>query len=425
MSADAFDIALPERMQRRNSAVFLLNNSLYFLVAPVFYVGVLHSAILDSQGARQAVANLPETVYLWMQPLSVLIAWFWPSPRLLRPMLMTSLVVSGAAGLVVAALFALKCSTWIAPALVVHGGVVGLANGVRNMCLWELIGRGLSPQRRARALGWTFGVGPVFALLGSCLSQLVLSGQFFEVVHLRPVPRPWSYVVLFGATVPAMWLSAALVALAEVPPATETGARTRPADVLRGTRQYFLSPLIAAAAAGFLLTSGGMRVMNNLGLFAREAMGGSPERYAGLQLALRFGAKCPAGFALGWIVARFHAKAGLVVATSLCLGGVCWALIVPGKWYLLSFALLGAGELYHVYYLNYIVGCSGPTHMRENTAYTNAILGAVGVLPVVYGALSDRYGLRASFGLAGALLVAALLIVTRKLPRQPVAVSQS
>lgn len=421
MSTVAAEEFLPEAMQRRNSLVFLLNTSLHYLVAPVFYVGVLHAAILDSLGAGHAVANLPQTTFLWVTPLPVLIAWLWPSPRLLRPMLTSCLLVNGTAGLVVAALFAWAPASWLIPALVAHAGIVGITNGVRNMCIWELIGRGLSPARRGRTLGWTFGLGPLFAVLGSCASQLVLSGNFLDIVRMPPVPSPWSYVLLFGVTGPVMGLSAALVALAHVPPTREPAARVRLPEILQGLREYFLNRIIVVAAIGFLLTYGGTMIMNNLSLFARDALGAAPESYAGLQLALRFGCKCLAGFALGWVVVKFDAKASLLAATATGLAGVCWALVVPGKAYLFSFGLLGAGELFYVYYLNYIVGCSAPERIRENTAYTNLITVVVGLLPVFYGIVADEYGIRSSFGVAIALFAAALGIVGRYLPRQPIA----
>ena len=81
---------MSDRDQQRNSWVFILNNSIGYFVAPVFYVGVLHAAILSSLGFSDTLANLPETVYLWMTPLPVLVAWFWPSTANLRPMLVAS-----------------------------------------------------------------------------------------------------------------------------------------------------------------------------------------------------------------------------------------------------------------------------------------------------------------------------------------------
>lgn len=411
--------SVPESSQRRNSFVFLVNTSLSYLVAPVFYVGVLHAAILHSMQASDTVANMPEAVYLWVAPLPVLIAWIWPSPRLLRPMLTTALVIQGVAGLVVAGLFVAAPRPWLLPVLIAHAALIGIASGVRQMCLWELIGRGLSPARRAWTLAWTFGLTPMFAVLGSFASQLVLSGNFLGVIRLQPLPDPWNYFVLFGATGPAMLLSAALMALADVPPRPEPESRARMIEVLAGLRQYFLRPMILVSALGFLLTYAGTMIMNNLSLYARETIGESPEQYAGLQLVLRFGCKCLAGFALGWLAARVHAKASLLATTAICLAGVGWALAVPGKWYLLSFGFLGAGELFYVYYLNYIVGCSHPERIRENTAYTNLIAITVGFVPLLFGAVSDHYGLRASFGVAIAILAVAMLIVQLGLPAQP------
>jgi hypothetical protein len=262
-------------------------------------------------------------------------------------------------------------------------------------------------------------------VLGSCASQLVLSGNFLDVVRTQPVPSPWSYVLLFGVTGPVMGLSAALVALAHVPPTAEPASRIGREEIVRSLRQYFMNRIIVVAAIGFLLTYGGTMILNNLSLYARDALGSAPESYAGLQLALRFGCKCLAGFAFARLVVRLHAKASLLAATATGLAGICWALVVPGQAYLLSFGLLGACELFYVYYLNYIVGCSAPQRIRENTAYTNLLTVVVGFLPLFYGLVADEYGIRFSFGAAIALFAAALAVVGRNLPRQPVAVPQT
>ncbi len=78
---------------------------------------------------------------------------------------------------------------------------------------------------------------------------------------------------------------------------------------------------------------------------------------------------------------RHHARMPALATTVICAAGVVWALVVPGQWYLLSFGFLGAGELYYVYYLNYIVGCSEPHRIRENTAYSNVITILVSLMP--------------------------------------------
>lgn len=413
---------IPEHAQRRNSLVFILNNSIGYFVAPVFYIGVLHAAIISSLGFSDTVANLPESVYMWMLPLPIFIAWFWPSTQYLRRMLVINYAVKASAGMLAAALFLLAPPSWLTAAIVAHAAVIGVTSGVQTMCLWELIGRGMTPARRGWTLGITFGIGPLFAVLGSCASQLILSGNFLDLIHVTPLPKPWSYVVLFGATGPAMAISLASVFLAYLPQgaaASEPGVSV--AGVWRGLRQYFTYRLILIAICGFLLTSaGGNMILNNLALFVRDVTGEPPETYTGLQLALRFGCKSLFGFVLGWMLARFQARTPTLATTLICLAGVGWALVVPGKWYLFSFGLLGAGELFYVYYLNYIVGCSAPERMRENTAYTNVILVVVSFMPLIYGGISDAYGLRASLIVAMGILAVGTMIVWCLLPRRPV-----
>lgn len=409
---------LPVALQRRNGFVFFINTALTYLVAPVFYVGVLHAAILKDLEASDLVANLPEAVYLWAMPLAVVIAWLWPAPELLRPMLSSAHIAQGIAGLGLAILFVAGRREWLVPALVIHAGVIGLAAGVRNMCIWELLGRGISPARRGWTLGWTFGLGPIFAVLGSSASQMVLGGDLFGW-SIGKIAQPWSYVILFGVTGPTMLLAAALVSLAHVQPVDARPASMSLHSIAGGLRLYFLNPLILVTALGFLLTYGGTMIMNNVALYVEQLLDEPVTAYAGLQLTLRFGCKCLAGFALGWLVARIHSKASLLVTTATSLAGVTWALVVPGRWYLLSFGLLGAGELFFVYYLNYIVGCSEPQRIRENTAYTNLITVCVGFFPLMFGAVSDHLGLRSSFIAAQLIFLAALLLVGWKLPREP------
>ncbi|MCC6507848.1 MAG: hypothetical protein IT423_01985 [Pirellulaceae bacterium] len=415
--------SVPESAQFRNGLVFMLATSLTYLIAPVTYVGVLHATILESLDASDTVANLPEAVYLWVTPIPLLIAWFWPSPKLLRPMLTWAMFVKGAAGAIAALVFAFAPKSFWIPVLLIHPGIIGITGGVQPMCLWELIGRGMTPKMRGLTLGWTYGIGPLFAVLGSCASQLILKGDFLGMLKVTALSPPWSYVLLFGLSCPAMLLSVVLVQMAQVPPlsASESNVKSgvRWHEILQGLRAYFLNPLIMTAAIGFLLTYGGSMIMTNMSLYARETLGEAPEKYAGIQLALRFGFKCVMGFALGWLVTRMHARASMMATTLICIAGIAWALFVPGKWYLLSFGLLGGGELFYVYYLNYIVSCSKPERMRENTAYTNLITVTIGIMPILFGLVSDRFGLQASFVFAITILLMAVILVQTRLPKHP------
>jgi hypothetical protein len=414
------DADLPDTAQRWNSFVFLISYSISYFVAPVFYVGVVHAAIIHSYRFSDTVANLPETVFLWMLPLPILITWFWPSTRFLRPILATSFLLKGLAGILVAVLFLVAPRLLLVGGLVVHAAIIGGMNGVSNMCLWELIGRGTAPARRSWTLALSFGIGPIFAVLGSCVSQLVLNGNFVDLIRMRPIPAPWSYVLLFGATGPAMIVACVCVRLAHVPTSSKEEPRASVAGIFSGLREYFTHRLIVIAAMGFLLTSAGDNmIMPNLALYVRDAMGQLPEKFSGLQLMIRFGVKSLFGFALGALLAKTYPKLPAMATTLLSLAGVIWALLVPGKWYMLSFGLLGAGELYYIYYLNYIVGCSAPQRIRENIAYTNVIPVAISWVPLVYGWISDHHGLKASFKLAAGILVATTLIVGLLLPRRP------
>ena len=91
-------VLFPEDAQRRNSLVFVLNSSINYFVAPVFYVGVLPAAILPSLSVSDTIANLPESVYIWTSMLSVLIVWMWPSTRHLRRMLVINYACKGISG---------------------------------------------------------------------------------------------------------------------------------------------------------------------------------------------------------------------------------------------------------------------------------------------------------------------------------------
>ena len=153
-------------------------------------------------------------------------------------------------------------------------------------------------------------------------------------------------------------------------------------------------------------------IQSNLVLYTDQATDQPSGTFTGMQMALRFGCKSVFGLALGWMLTRYHAKMPVVATTIVCALTVIWAILVPGNWYLLCFGLLGAGELYFVYYFNYIVSCSKAERVRDNTAYTTVLVAFVGLMPPVYGLISDNWGLRASFGFSLAILFAAIWLTT-------------
>jgi hypothetical protein len=98
----------------------------------------------------------------------------------------------------------------------------------------------MTTTRRGWTLGLTFGVGPVFAVLGSFASQLILSGNFLDLIRVTPVPRVELRAVVRRR--PAMWLAAGMVSLARLPPGAEPPSRTGITRFGRGLRLYFTHP---------------------------------------------------------------------------------------------------------------------------------------------------------------------------------------
>src|SRR5207253_2837051 len=105
------------------------------------------------------------------------------------------------------------------------------------------------------------------------------------------------------------------------------------------------------ALANVLIFAANM-ILGNISLYTKQILGEEPSQYVGYQNALRFGSKIVGGVLLGWLLARTNPKSGLIATGLICLAGVLWAMVVEGKWFMFSFGLLGAGELYGLYYPN-------------------------------------------------------------------------
>ena len=411
---------LSASLQIRNLLLYACSIALYYLAAPVLYVGVLQAGLFKDLKADDSLANLPASVYLWMAPVPVFVAWLCPQVRLLRPMLLLAYLTMATAGGAVAATLMWGSRSAVIVAVVVHAGILGGANGVVQTFLWELLARGVSDKRRGWTLGLAFGFGPICAVVGSSLAQLLLSGKAYGFT-ISPLAYPAKFAVLFAATVPIM-IVAALLAAAFVVPLPVQDVRRQPflTGIFGGLGQFAGNRLILIAVVSYLLVyAGGNSIQQNVSLYAKEIFGESASQYTGYQLVLRFGFKIFAGFGLGWLLTRAHPKAGLLATAGLCLTGVLWAWGVPGKYYLVSFGLLGAGELFGVYYPNYVVCCSPRSQTRRNMAYTSMCTVLVGFAPVFYGTFSDQFGLRGSFLVAAAILVLTMLLVQFGLPARP------
>ncbi|MDA1212832.1 MAG: MFS transporter [Planctomycetota bacterium] len=420
-TADDKDVCpLSEDLQRRNSLVYIINWSTMYFIAPVSYVGVLHADILKAYEFNDKMANLPAAVNAWVLPLPVIVAWSFTSTRFLRPLLIGSYLVMGTLGLIIAALFFTPSKDFLLWGLVTHAAFNGIVGGVLTMCMWEVLRQGMSPRRRGRTLSLAFGIGPMFAVLGSLLSDLILSGNFLGEKVFDPMSSPWNYMTIFGVTGPLLLMLIVTSLGVTVPPREAHLERLSFKQNLQGMTGYLSNHLILLTLAAFLLTYAGCSyIMPNLGLYITDVTGEPADNYTGAKMALRFGCKCAYGFLLGMLMVRFHAKVPLLLTTGTCLVGMIWALFIPGKLYLLAFGFLGAGELFYLYFMNYIVSCAPRENVRQYSAYTGLFPAVLGFVAVLYGNVSDEYGYRASFWLALAFLVSAMVIVILSLPNQP------
>jgi hypothetical protein len=92
---------------------------------------------------------------------------------------------------------------------------------------------------------------------------------------------------------------------------------------------------------------------------------------------------------------------------------------VRGKWFLLSFGLLGAGELAYAYYSYYVLCCTNEAKLRRNMAFFSMIQVPLAFVPDMYGRISDLFGLRLSFWVALFFIVSATVLALWGLPPHP------
>src|SRR6185295_10225896 len=86
------DCPLPAAQQARNIFCFAGFWCLYYLTAPVSYVGLPHANLLEGLKNSNTVANMPHAVYQWFTALPILVAWFFPQPKMLKPLLVLPLL---------------------------------------------------------------------------------------------------------------------------------------------------------------------------------------------------------------------------------------------------------------------------------------------------------------------------------------------
>ncbi len=412
---------LSARQQNRNLVLFGINKSLTYLAGPVMYIGYLDAVLINKLDYSNKIANLPSTAgACTTAPLLVLFTWYFCRVQMLKPVLVIAYAVMATSGLIASAGLLQPQSHWPVMALIVRAMLIGWCMGIVAVYEWEILARGVAEQRRGLALSFAYGFGPILAALSSLGAQLILDGKLGPI-SMGKLSFPWDFTTLYLISVVIMGLPAILAMFYIVPaPSVEIVREPLLSGVFGGMGDFLRNRLLMLTSIAFLLaTLGSSGILSSIALYLREAIGDEPQKYTGYLFAMRFSFKAMIGLMLGWILVRTHPRMGLTVTTFLGLTGLVWGLLVSGKWYLLTFGLMGAGELYGIYYQNYLVSCSPTSMVRRNLAYASLLALPVTLGPIMFGLIADNYGLRCSLELAAVLLAVTVLLVQFTLPRWP------
>ena len=417
----AEDCPLPVGVQNRNICCFAVFWGIYYLAGPVSYIGLTHANLLKGLGNSDKVCNLPSAMYLWLTVVPVLVAWFFPHPRHLKPLALLSLgsmaAITAAVAVTLGSGASSAVATWV---VVAHGAVFGAANGVLLTAMWDFLRRGVSTSRRGKTLGFTFGIGPLFACVGALLQDALFDGKLLGG-HSFALSFPHNYLAMFAGVSPLLLMAGLVMALFTVPKVVDppAGQGTPLMEIVAGLRKFVQTRAVLFAVVIYIVVySGGNAIFQNVSLHAQSLLGEQADTL-GLQSFLRFGFKAGAGALLGWLLATASPRATLLATTSILLLGMTWALTSSGPWFMLTFGLLGAGELFGAYFPNYVTTASAKPFVRINMAYLSVLGSVIGFSSIAFGAISDRFGRIASFYAAAGLLVFALVLICLLLPADP------
>jgi MFS family permease len=432
------DCPLDRSAQTRNLLLFAACTGLQYLAAPIGYVAV-QASLCELLGASAATANLPQSVYLGLTFAPIIFAWFVPYVGWLKRNLVFcySTAAISQAGVAFALLMPLSAEMKIA-AVIVQAAVAGIVAPSGVAFLWEVLARGAAERRRGQAVSLAFGVGPLFAALGSLGSQLVLNGSIgpWDVPglgSLGPLTLPsldpqLRFAIVYLCAAPAMALAALLSCLFIVPPpeaemVREPFVRT----VFGGLWDFLKNPVLLTAAVATILIYTGNTITSNLNLYTKAVFGDAPMLHAGNQSAVRFLFKAPAGLLLGWLIARTSPKLGLLATALISIASLGWAMAAPAELYLLTFGIYGAGELVGVAAPNYILSASRPEHIRRNMAVATMLMAPAAPTGYLFGIIADvcgaHYGMaagyRISFAVCAGIMLGGIVLAAVKLPARP------
>ncbi|MBM3803770.1 MAG: MFS transporter [Acidimicrobiia bacterium] len=395
-------------MDRRNAIIFFVSYLLIYFAAPVVYVDVVQAALCDRLGASATIANLPSAAYFFGSFAPIFFSWLIPH-RLER----AAVVWSNAIGSV---LMAVVCATLFFPlansiriaAVVGQGLILGLSGSVSQVFMLQCVGRGTTMEGRVRAWKLAYGLGPIAAVAGSLTAQFILNRG------LPFLPYPYDFAALYFIGVPCLGGVALLSRGYELVLVEDETGRAPFLRYLAGAVKSYLAvrPLVYLWFA-YVLWYSTLMAMPNLSLYTRQALKRDPAELSGLMMALRFGFKSLGGFALGALNLRRGIGAPITTTILLVGGALVWAWFVPGYPYLLTFGMMGAGELGGAYIPQYALAVSPSELGPSNLSILTLATPVASISPVLHGVLTDLFGFKASFAFGIATALLALWLVTR------------
>ncbi|MGE0608850.1 MAG: MFS transporter [Pirellulales bacterium] len=423
-AASADFCQLSARDQTVNVLVVAINTALSYLAAPVMYVDTVHAVLCKGLGASAFVYNLPGSTYLLFSAAPLFVGWLLPKASQLRPIIVTCYAGMAASTLLVGLLLMAPISDQVKIAMIIlHGACTGIGRTVAVAGEFEVLGRAVSPSRRGRALGLAYGLGPILAIIGWLVGQLLLARKFGPL-ELAEAPFPSNYKALFLACTPALAIAALLATRLIIPNDDRPVVRSA-AGPLGGLGEFLSRPVVLLSVGVAIMLASGATMISNLSTYAEVVYEQSADQFAGLLKTTQYGFKAVAGLGLGWLLSRTNPKTCVLASGSCILAAAMWAIYSPANTYILGFGLLGMGTLSGVYITNYMLYCATPDKIRRYMAFCMLAQVPCALAGQLLGWIKDQYpkelaerGFRASFLAAAAFVMVGLLLATR-LPKRP------
>lgn len=420
---------LADGQQTRNLLLFAACTALQYLAAPIGYVGVTQASLCRELGASDAVANLPATFYLGLTFSPAIIAWLVPYIAWLKRNLVTCYAITALSQAMVGLVLLTPTSDEFKIIIVIaQSAVFGITGPTAIAFLWEVIGRGTAEARRGLTLALAFGIGPLFAVLGSFGSQLILEGSSPPQSQGAESQRVYQFALLYAAAAPIMAMAAILSCLVIVPrPETDAVRQPFVPAVFGGLIDFLRNPVLRMATIVTILLYAGNTIVSNMNLYSEQVFGDAPMLHAGYQNATRFFFKMIAGLALGWLLNETNPRAGLLATGLIFLASVLLAMVATAETYLLVFGLYGAGELIGVYAPNYILSASNKQDMRRNLAFVTMMMAPAAPAGYLFGKISGAFGdwwgktagFKMSFAVCDVVMMTGIVLAALKLPARP------